>query len=172
MKSARKSSSWGATGGISAWVVVMPRSDIIMAYSAEKKCAQCKEYLFIPDVTQWAYKIPSPGGAHKWFCTWHCLCAWRKKHEKKPKEEKKRWTPTVGTYANNIRTIRERNGITLKQASEHLGYACTTQLINIERGRIPIPAAKIPVLCELLGCTEADIDQRRVNKKNSGLPEE
>ena len=154
----------------------MARYSGCMSYSAEKHCAHCGGYTFIADITKWVYKTTKPGGGYHWFCSWSCLCAHRRKHEKPPKEKKepKKRTYIENRYPNSLRAIRECVGIPLKEMAELLNYTNTSQVSRIEKGYVPIPARVSDVLCELYGCgaddLTAEFDADRWEEKKNAYP--
>ena len=161
----------------------MQRSDFL-TYSAEKNCSQCRKRTFVPDTTKWVFKIPRRGGGHEWFCGWTCMCAWRKKHEKPPKEASLPPPPRyqVGKHPNNVKEIRAYFGITRKAVMEYIQCSPSTYTA-IEMGSRIIQQKWLTRLCRAFGCRPADITQKPFDetvaemwecriKENSGLSEE
>lgn len=136
----------------------MARYSGCMSYSAEKYCAHCGGYIFVPDVTVWKYKLPTSSGGWHWFCIWSCMEAYRKAHIKPPKDPTKRPSRYAeAKYPNSLRRIRKHFGISQREISDVLGYATTAQVSRVEKGYIPIPQRVIPQMCEMFGCTADDL---------------
>ena len=134
-----------------------PRGVDCLSYSAEKYCAHCGGYIFVPDVAIWRYKIPKIGGGYHWFCIWSCQTAWERDHEKPQREYKHKKRYVECRYPNGIRKIREYFGISQREISDVLGYATTAQISRVEKGYIPIPQRVIPQMCEMFGCAADDL---------------
>lgn len=50
----------------------------------ERKCPQCGKTFCTGIVSDWAYKARNKTKSdypYVFFCSWKCLCAWRKEHE-------------------------------------------------------------------------------------------
>lgn len=63
-----------------------------MAYSHLETCYQCRKQFYIPDRYSYAYQKQRVyyDNAHsiKWFCSWHCLRAEEKEHERMKEERR------------------------------------------------------------------------------------
>ena len=130
------------------------------AYSAEKRCAHCGRLMFILDVKLWAYKIPTSGTSHLWFCCWSCMAAWRREHEKPMKNSRDRKVTRQkyqpGLHPNHIREIREHFGIPREQMTRYLGCSKSTYC-HMELGVRRISPERMEEICGAFGCNPEDI---------------
>lgn len=137
----------------------MGRNEIV-AFSAEKKCAECGKVFFVPDVKVWKYRIPWYGGASKWFCIWSCMEHWRVKHEKPTKKDDGTicHTPTyeIGKYPNNLQKIREHFELSRQDVIAYIHCGVSTYS-HLERGTRVIQPKWVARLCEGFGCRPVDI---------------
>lgn len=70
----------------------MRRRNPIETMFPEKRCKQCGK-IFCITSPEWVYKL-SPQSKHpKWFCSWNCLCAYRRELDDK---RKKRYAERTG----------------------------------------------------------------------------
>ena len=136
----------------------MGRNEIV-AFSAEKKCAECGKVFFVPDVKVWRYRILWYGGASKWFCIWSCMEHWRVKHEKPPKDDGTIChTPTyeIGKYPNNLQQIREHFKLSRQDVIAYIHCGVSTYS-HLEKGTRVIQPKWVARLCEGFGCRPVDI---------------
>lgn len=52
--------------------------------AVERKCKQCGKVFAVEDASRYAYKEGCRSRV-RYFCSWGCLCAFRKTHEKPEK---------------------------------------------------------------------------------------
>ncbi|MBQ5389707.1 MAG: helix-turn-helix transcriptional regulator [Clostridia bacterium] len=129
------------------------------AVSGERRCGECGKVFFVGDITTWAYRIPRRGSAYKWFCSWGCLCGWRKKHEKRLKSDicaLKSQTYEPGLFPNNLKEIRQYFGLKRVDLVAYLSCSKSTYFC-IEVGARPIQSKWMERLCEAYGCKPHDI---------------
>lgn len=131
---------------------------VYWACSAYKKCSECGDEKYIDDTRRWVYKITQYSKT-KWFCSWRCLCAYRRVHEQpwKPESEKVRTPPhNVGTYPNILKEIREYFGLQQIEVAEYIGCGKATYN-KIERGVSKIMPQKAAKLSRAYGCKAEDL---------------
>lgn len=62
------------------------RKSAIETMFPEKRCKQCGKAFCITSY-EWVYKL-SPHSKHpKWFCSWSCLCAYRRVRDEERKKK-------------------------------------------------------------------------------------
>ena len=64
----------------------------------------------------------------------------------------------IDIFCQNVKMLRERNGLSKKETSEILGI-CTASLTKIERGILP-PGISTSIIFKL--CKEFDIEPRKL----------
>lgn len=126
-----------------------------VAHWSRKKCAQCGKLIITEHPDEWAYKDEK-----RYFCTWGCLCAWRREQEAKKVLTKRGRVPVKKSDASasprRMREIRVKKGITISELADRSGISEST-IKYIECGQRNPRKSTAVIFAEILGCSVFDI---------------
>lgn len=100
------------------------------SWFAEKRCAHCGK-IFCVRSSEWAYKID--GKRRNWFCTWSCLCAYRRKHVGSTGRKRERRTPAELIERNRDICKKRNEGVSIEALAAEHGLT-ESQVYKIVRG--------------------------------------
>lgn len=120
-----------------------------------KKCRHCGVKFTVEDPQRWAYKEVAKSGRTAYFCTWSCLCTYRRAAEAK-KTKLPEDADGLKEYARSLRAIRRYFGLSAADLAEWLGISRYVYQ-RYDACEKTIPVKHLRRLTEGFGCSFADI---------------